>query len=379
MLLLPGPVEVPRSVRDAATYLNNHRSADFKRVVGESEILLNRFLGAKRTVSITGSGTLAVEAMIYSFLAPSEKVLAVSSGEFGNRMVSSLRRRGCDVTEISLNGGNALKFSDIEEAVDGNKGITSLLLVHNETGNGTAIRDLRSITRKSRDIGLKILVDSVSGFCGYGLDLEEFGIDAVATCSQKGLASLPGLGIVSMSESGLERLRKNSDMPSYIDLSMSLKYLDRSETAFTPSVGTFAAAHRALEILSEETLERRIARHKACSAYLRKKLIANGISVFGNAGTFSDTVVTFYPRHTSQFVAEKLLASGIQVARGMGDISDNTVRVGTMGMINSHFMLKFLNEYFLVDGVSDISTLEEMPKDCRLPDFILEEIDFQKL
>ena len=98
MILLPGPVEVPRSVRDAATYLNNHRSADFKRLVGESEILLNKFLGAKRTVMITGSGTLAVEAMIFSFLKPSEKVLAVSSGEFGNRMISSLRRRGCDVT-----------------------------------------------------------------------------------------------------------------------------------------------------------------------------------------------------------------------------------------------------------------------------------------
>jgi hypothetical protein len=76
---------------------------------------------------------------------------------------------------------------------------------------------------------------------------------------------------------------------------------------------------------------------------------------------------------------EKLLASGIQVARGMGDISNNTVRVGTMGMINSHFLLKFLNEYFLVDGVSDISTLEEMPRECSLPDFLLEEIDFQNL
>lgn len=375
MLLLPGPVEVPRSVRDAATYLNNHRSADFKRLVRESEILLNKFLGAKRTVMITGSGTLAVEAMIFSFLNPSEKVLAVSSGEFGNRMVSSLRRRGCDVTEINLNGGTALKFSDIEEAVDKNKGITSLLLVHNETGNGTAIRDLKSITQRGRDLGLKILVDSVSGFCGYGLDVEEFGIDAVATCSQKGLASLPGLGIVSMSEGGLELLGKNSDMPSYIDLSMSLKYLDRSETAFTPSVGTFAAAHRALEILSEETLERRIARHKACSAYLRKKLFANDISVFGNVDTFSDTVVTFYPRNRSQFVVEKLLAGSIQVARGMGEISSNTVRVGTMGMINSHFMLKFLNEYFSVDNVSDISTLEEMPKECSLPDFLLEEVD----
>ncbi len=375
MLLLPGPVEVPRSVRDAATYLNNHRSADFKRLVRESEILLNKFLGAKRTVMITGSGTLAVEAMIFSFLNPSEKVLAVSSGEFGNRMVSSLRRRGCDVTEINLNGGTALKFCDIEEAVDKNKGITSLLLVHNETGNGTAIRDLKSITQRGRDLGLKILVDSVSGFCGYGLDVEEFGIDAVATCSQKGLASLPGLGIVSMSEGGLELLGKNSDMPSYIDLSMSLKYLDRSETAFTPSVGTFAAAHRALEILSEETLERRIARHKACSAYLRKKLFANDISVFGNVDTFSDTVVTFYPRHRSQFVVEKLLAGSIQVARGMGEISSNTVRVGTMGMINSHFMLKFLNEYFSVDNVSDISTLEEMPKECSLPDFLLEEVD----
>jgi len=185
MLLLPGPVEVPRSVRDAAKYLNNHRSADFKKLVGESEIFFNRFLDAKRTVSITGSGTLAVEAMIFSFLAPSEKVLAVSSGAFGNRMVSSLGRRGCDVTEISLKEGNALKFSDIEEAVDKGRDITSLLLVHNETGNGTAIRDLGSITRRSRDIGLKILVDSVSGFCGYGLDIERFGIDAVATCSQK--------------------------------------------------------------------------------------------------------------------------------------------------------------------------------------------------
>ena len=82
LLLIPGPVEVPFSVSNAGSFVSNHRSSEFKNIVKENEALLNKFSGAYKTVMVTGSGTLAVETMVFSLINDNDRVLSISYGNF---------------------------------------------------------------------------------------------------------------------------------------------------------------------------------------------------------------------------------------------------------------------------------------------------------
>ncbi|WP_162509626.1 aminotransferase class V-fold PLP-dependent enzyme [Thermogymnomonas acidicola] len=148
MMLIPGPVEVPASVQARATMVLNHRSGEFREIVRSIEERLNRFTGgAERSVVTTGSGTLAVESMVFSILRKGDRVVAAQNGEFSRRLVLSLRRRGGVDLKVVDSGeaGGAIGVESILAAAEEWGGATYVALVHNETGNGTAIRDINSV------------------------------------------------------------------------------------------------------------------------------------------------------------------------------------------------------------------------------------------
>ncbi len=102
MLLIPGPVEVPRRVLNASAKIDNHRSHEFKEIVKEAADYMNKFADSTSTCITTGSGTLAVESMIYSFTRKGDAVLGISFGEFGDRLLESLQRKGVKVVPLKL-------------------------------------------------------------------------------------------------------------------------------------------------------------------------------------------------------------------------------------------------------------------------------------
>jgi Serine-pyruvate aminotransferase/archaeal aspartate aminotransferase len=81
-MLIPGPVNVPKSVAMKSTIVMNHRSDRFRKVVGELEELMRKHFGASRVSLLTGSGTLAVESMVFSLLKKGENIIVLSYGEF---------------------------------------------------------------------------------------------------------------------------------------------------------------------------------------------------------------------------------------------------------------------------------------------------------
>ncbi|MCL4331740.1 MAG: aminotransferase class V-fold PLP-dependent enzyme, partial [Candidatus Thermoplasmatota archaeon] len=241
MMLIPGPVNVPSSVAKASDFVVNHRSQQFRDIVRESESLLNKFAGSDRAVMTTGSGTTAVESMIFSLTSPGDDVGAVTFGEFGDRLIDSLHRRGLNVSTLNMTENDVLTEDDIKEFIGRNARMKSVFLVQNETGNGTSIHDMRKITKAAKDMGVRIFVDSVSAFGGVPINVRDWGIDAVATCSQKGLASVPGIGIVLLGEEMAGMVKPRDDIPQYLDLGISLKFLSKNETPYTPSTGSFNA------------------------------------------------------------------------------------------------------------------------------------------
>lgn len=366
MLLLPGPVEVPDSVLKASAYVQNHRSQEFRNIVGETSELLKRFAGSSHALVTTGSGTEAVESVIYSMVSPGEKVLAVSGGEFGNRMVGSLRRRGADPTLLSKKHSEILSTDEIEDISRKNPGIKTLFVVHNETGNGTAHHNLKGIAETAKGLGMKVLVDSVSGFGGTEIKADAWGIDAFASCSQKGLASVPGAGIVCLSEDGTKHVLDTNDMPSYLDLSTSLKFMAKQETPYTPSTGTFRALLTALKILEREKPENRWKRHHDVSSFVREQLSKHNLPLYGNSNNYSDTVVAFKPPAPSPEIIKKLSERGISVAKGTKEEAEIMIRVGLLGLVDNRMAATFLNELYGVLGIDDSVDSEKMPTSTKI-------------
>ena len=371
MLLIPGPVEVPKSVKEAATLVINHRSEKFREIVKNLEKLMNEHFSSERVALLTGSGTLAVEAMVYSLVKRGEKVITFPYGEFGNRLLDSLKRRGANVVSYPKPLGQGVTVEDIKKAIDENKDATAVAIVHNETSTGIAIRNMEDVAHVVKSKGLKLLVDSVSGFAAYKLLVNEWKIDAVATGSQKALASVPGMGFVALSTEGVNELVKE-DVPAYLDLSLYLKFQDKFETPFTPSVGVFNASLRAAELLKMEGIENRWRRHEACARFVRSVIGYLNFSLFGNESNFSNTVVAAEPP-IKEF-RSKLKEFGIEISPGFGELREKVVRFGLLGVVDDRAMNK------LVKALEKIFNTEipfTPPPECKLPDFLAKEVEWE--
>ncbi|EWG07010.1 MAG: serine-pyruvate transaminase [Candidatus Aramenus sulfurataquae] len=372
MLLIPGPVNVPRSVEFEATRVVNHRSDAFREVVSQLEGKLAKLFSSDRVALLTGSGTLAVEAMVYSLLRRGEKVVVLTYGEFSERLLDSVKRRGAQPVVYRKVPGESFNVEEVKKVVEENKDASAVALVHNETSTGIAFRELRSVVKAIKDSGKKALVDSVSGFAAYELLVNEWGIDAVATGSQKALASVPGMGLVALSKEGISNL-SSIDVPAFHDIQLYLKFQDKHETPFTPAVGVFFATLRAAELLEREGIKNRWARHEACARYLRKVTTEMGFSLLGNESNFSNTVVAGVPPISPKSIIAELKNRGIEISGGMGELREKIVRIGILGVVDDRAIHK------LVTALSDILKQEvslKAPSQCSLPDFLRAEVEW---
>src|SRR5689334_22482267 len=86
-LRLPGPTAVPSEVQAAiAQPVVNHRGPEFRAVFAEAMTLAQPLFGTSNAVLVfAGSGTAVMEASLANLLAPGERLLVVSHGQFGER------------------------------------------------------------------------------------------------------------------------------------------------------------------------------------------------------------------------------------------------------------------------------------------------------
>lgn len=370
MMLIPGPVNVPQSVAFAATKIVNHRSDEFRQIVKNLEESMKRLFDSNRVALLTGSGTLAVESMIFSLLKREERVIVLTYGEFGNRLLESVKLRGTRPIVYRKSPGEGFTVEEIKKIVEENKDADAVALVHNETSTGIAFRKLGEVAKIVKGAGKKFLVDSVSGFAAFELYVNRWKIDAVATGSQKALASVPGMGFVALSDEGVEELNEE-EIPNYLNLKLALRFQDKYETPFTPATGVFYASLRAAEILEMEGIERRWKRHEACARFLREIAKKLGFLLFGDESNFSNTVVAGVPPMSPKSLISALKERDIEISGGMGELKDKIVRIGILGVVDDRAMRRF------VIALTDIFKQDinyQIPEDCKLPEFLRNEV-----
>jgi alanine-glyoxylate transaminase/serine-glyoxylate transaminase/serine-pyruvate transaminase len=167
--------------------------------------------------------------------------------------------------------------------------------------------------------------------------VDDWGIDAIYSCSQKGLGCPAGLSPVSFSQRAVEAIEKRKTKSSswYFDLTILRKYFgpDRAYHHTTPSAMNYAL-HEGLRLILQEGLEARWARHRRNHAALRAGLQAMGLSYTANEKhQLPQLNAVRIPAGVDDVAGRKMLLNdfGIEVGGGLGEFKGKAWRIGLMG------------------------------------------------
>ena len=338
-LMIPGPTPVPESVLKAmGRHPIGHRSGDFQAVVQRTtEQLKWLHQTTSDVLVITGSGTAAMEAGIINTLSRGDKVLCGDNGKFGERWVKVARAFGLDVEVISAEWGQPLDPEAFRKALeaDAAKAIRAVILTHSETSTGV-INDLQAISGYVRAHGTAITIaDCVTSLGATDVPMDAWGLDVVASGSQKGYMLPPGLSFVAMGERAWQAYER-SDLPKfYLDLGPYRKTAAKNSNPFTPAVNLYLGLEVALDMMQKEGLEAIFARHARHRAAAQAGMKAIGLPLFAAEGFGSPAITAVAPEgvDAEQLRQEVKKRFDILLAGGQDHLKGKVFRIGHLGFV----------------------------------------------
>lgn len=333
--LLAGPVKMhPRVLRAAGSQAVAHRSPEFSEVNGEIASRFQGLLGTENAVAIlTGSGTLAMDAVAQSLLQRGDRVVALSNGKFGERMAELATLYG-DATVLAAPWGQGPDLGAVEDALAAGD-TKALFLTHNETSTGL-LNPLPEIAELAHEHGALVVADCITSVGGLDVPVDDWGVDVCIVGSQKCLGAPSGLALVAVSPEAEAAM--DPDRGYYLNLRRHLDRLRKDhQTPFTPAIPLHLALLEALRILDEEGKANRFARVADQAHRVRGAVEAMGLELFPDPALASPTVTAVrYPEGVSdKAVRERLKQElGVVVAGAQGPIKGKVFRIGHMGTVD---------------------------------------------
>jgi alanine-glyoxylate transaminase/serine-glyoxylate transaminase/serine-pyruvate transaminase len=250
-------------------------------------------------------------------------------------MCDIVNRLGGRLIRVDGEWGRAIDPETVRKAVQG--GTPKLLAaVHAETSTGVCqpLEDLGSVARES---GALFLVDMVTSLGGMEVALDEMGIDAAYSGTQKCISCPPGLSPISFGPAAMKALqgRKTPVVSWYLDMGMVASYWGAERKYHhTAPVNMIYGLREALRIIAEEGLEARFARHRLNHRALVAGLEAMGITLLvPEAERLPMLTAVRIPEGADDIAVRKALlrAFGIEIGGGLGPLAGKIWRVGLMG------------------------------------------------
>jgi aspartate aminotransferase-like enzyme len=338
-LMIPGPTPVPETVLKAmGRHPIGHRSGEFQAVVQRTTEQLRWLHQTSGDVLvITGSGTAAMEAGIINTLSRGDRVLCGDNGKFGERWVKVARAYGLNVEVIKADWGQPLDPEAFRNALeaDTQKEIRAVILTHSETSTGV-INDLEAISAYVKAHGSALTIaDCVTSLGASNVPMDAWGLDVVASGSQKGYMMPPGLSFVAMSERAWQAYER-SDLPKfYLDLGPYRKTAAKHSNPFTPAVNLYFALEAALEMMQAEGLEAIFARHARHRAAAQAGMKAIGLRLYAAEGHGSPAITAVAPEGLDAEQLRKAVKDrfDILLAGGQDHLKGQVFRIGHLGFV----------------------------------------------
>jgi aspartate aminotransferase-like enzyme len=339
-LRTPGPTPLPPEVRAAlARDMINHRGAEFAAVLRECvDGLKWAFQTQYDMLVMTASGTGGLEAAVVNTFSPGQKVLVVTAGYFGDRVVKIARAFGADVVELKVEWGRAANPQAIVDRLRAEPDVDTVFVTHNETSTGVLnpLPDIaRAVGQARPDVLLE--VDGISSVGSVAIRPEAWGCDVVIAGSQKGWMIPPGLTFVAVSPRAWERQAQARLPRLYFDWQAQRKAQEQGSTPATPAVNLFFALQAALRLMRAEGLEQIFERHARLAAYTRSSLADLDLRLFADPDYASPTVSTAWVpdgvdgKALLRAVRER---HGVDIPGGQGKLEGQILRIGHLGWVS---------------------------------------------
>ena len=335
----PGPSPVSESVLKALSHpCIGHMDPEFMRIMNEVRQMLQAVFQTQNamTLACSGTGSAGAEMLMDNLVEPGDTCLIGINGVFGGRLADKAKRAGGTVHTMEAPWGFVFDQDEIIAKVEELKP-TVVAFVHAETSTGAHQPFDRLAESVHRNGGL-LVMDCVTSLSGLPVKIDEWGVDAAYSGTQKCLSCPPGLSPVTLSDRAMHKAsnRKSPVNSWYLDLNLVGNYWSGSRAYHhTAPVNMNFAIHEALTQALEEGLEVRFARHRQVHALLKAGLEKLGFTYASDPNhSLPMLSLVNIPAHVQDEAAVRrrlLNEFDLEIGGGLGKLAGKCWRIGLMG------------------------------------------------
>ncbi len=340
-LMGPGPSDVhPRILNAMARPTIGHLDPEFVALMDEMKVLLQYAFQTKNelTIPVSAPGSAGMETCFVNLVEPGDTVIVCQNGVFGGRMKENVERMGATAIMVEDKWGMPVDLNKLEETLKAHPETSTVAFVHAETSTG-AQSDAAALVKIAHAHDCLTIVDAVTSLGGTPVKVDEWGIDAIYSGTQKCLSCTPGLSPVSFSDAAVARIknRKTAVQSWFLDLNLVMGYWGAgAKRAYhhTAPVNGLYGLHEALVILQEEGLENAWTRHQSNHLALRAGIEAMGLSfVVPEAARLPQLNAVTIPDGVDEAAVRGRLLNdfNLEIGAGLGALAGKVWRIGLMG------------------------------------------------
>ncbi len=338
LLFTPGPTPVPQNVRNAMSgETMHHRTPEFEAIFEKTRKHLFNLFNTDEVVIIASSGTGAMESAVINLC--NDTLLNVNSGKFGERFGKIALANGLDSVEIKNEWDTPVCVEAIIEAVKNNSNIDAIAVQISESAGGLR-HPVEELAHAVKEINPNIMIIA-DGITAVGVEkIDVSNIDCLIAGSQKALMLPPGLSIIGLSNSAIEKIGNGKGY--YLNLASEIKKQRQNTTAYTAPTTLIIGLLEVLESIEKNGGIDKLYRETACrSKAVREALEAIGLHSYPQ--TPAKSMTTIDDENASEI--RKLLKEefDLNVAGGQDHLRGKIFRINQMGLIPVYEILWVVN------------------------------------
>jgi len=360
-LMGPGPLDIhPRVYQALTTPIIGYLDPAYLKILDQVGDQLRKVFQTtnRATNAAPGTGTSGMEACVANLIEPEDKILVCVHGYFGDRLRQMVERQEAQITLITEEWGRPIDPQKVEAEMKANS-FKVITLVHAETSTGV-LQPMDDIVKLADKYGVMIILDTVTSLGGVEVKMDEWGLAAAYSCSQKCIGCPPGLSPVSFSDRAVEAVknRKHPVRSWYLDITLLEKYWGSERVYHHTSSSTLNyALLEALLLIEEEGLQNRFDRHLENHRALVAGVEALGLEMLVSPEYRLPTLnAVRIPEGIDDMKLRSYLLEtfNLEIGGGLGALKGKVWRVGLMGYSSSAenvlFFLSAINRALAIQG-----------------------------
>lgn len=339
-LLTPGPLTTTETVKSVMMFDHCTWDDDYKQITLNIRKNLLKFAHASEeaytVVLMQGSGTFGVESVLSSVIGKEEKLLIITNGAYGERMIDIAKHN--EIRYVVYNEAyNKVPSADtVNNILNKDSEITHVAMVHSETTSGI-LNDIEAIAKVVKAQGRTFIVDAMSSFGGVDIDVQGLQIDFIVSSANKCIQGVPGFSFIICNKQLLMESKGKAR-------SLSLDLYDQWETMnkdgkwrFTSPTHVVLAFDQAIkELEAEGGIAARAQRYEENNKLLIETMREMGIEPYIDSEHQGPIITTFYYPTSRNFSFNEMYSyvkeRGYAIYPGKVTSAD-TFRIGNIGEI----------------------------------------------